>query len=61
MDFLSKPIIPPPASDETVFRIALWGPLITFLVFLIGLLIGVALFVYCYQESITWGMVLSGL
>ena len=61
MDFLTKHIISPPDSDETVFHIALWGPLITFLLFLIGLLIGVGIFVACYQSSIIWGMVLSGL
>ncbi len=61
MDFLPKPAIPSPTSGETEFRIAIWGPLITFLIFLFGLLIGVALFIHSYRVSVTWGMVLSGL
>ncbi len=61
MNLLSKRDIPPPAGDVTVFRISPWGPLFTFLFFLIGLLVGIALFIYCYQSSIIWGMVLSGL
>jgi hypothetical protein len=61
MNLLTSRNIPPPRSNETVFRISLSGPLFTFLIFLIGLLIGVALFIYCYLSSVAWGMVLSGI
>ena len=61
MDLLNKRNIPAPAGDDTVFRLALWGPVITFFLFLAGLAFGVAVLAYCYQHAVVWGMVLSGL
>ncbi len=61
MDLLRKADIPFLRPSETVFRISFWGPFITFLLFFSGLLVGVGLFIYCYQSDIIWGMFLSGL
>ena len=61
MNLFAKQNIPPPGSNDILFRISLWGPLISLLIFLVGALVGVALFIYSYQASITWGMVLSGI
>lgn len=60
MNFLSKQQIQPPGHDETVFRLSRWGSVLTFLIFLIGLLVGVVLFACSFRSSIIWGMVLSG-
>lgn len=61
MNLLSKKNIRPSGKDDTVFSRSLWGPLFTFLIFLVGLLAGLALFIYCYQFSIIWGMLLASL
>ena len=61
MNLFAKQNIPPPGSNDILFRISLWRPLISLLIFLVGALVGVALFIYSYQASITWGMVLSGI
>lgn len=61
MELLRKADLQLPQPNETVFRVSFWGPLITFLLFLAGLLVGVGLFIYCYQSDIIWGMFISGL
>jgi hypothetical protein len=61
MNLLTQNHLQPPRHDETVFRLSLWGPLLTFLLFLLGVLFGVTIFFTCFQSSIIWGMILSGL
>ena len=61
MDLLTKQTIQPASKNQTVFRISPWGSLFTLVFLLIGLLVGMMLFVHSYQASITWGMVLSGI
>lgn len=61
MHLLTRQDIRPPGRRETVFRLSPWGPLFSFVLFLLGLLVGVALFIYSWQSSVTWGMVLAGI
>ena len=60
MNLYSKENLPPP-SDDLLFRISPWGPLFGFLIFLSGLVAGLALFIHSVLSSIAWGILLSAL
>ena len=61
MNLLTQKNIQLPGKDETVFRLSLWGPLSGFLIFLIGLLVGVGFFIGSLLSLSLLGMLLSGL
>ncbi len=61
MNFYTKHTLPPLNPDEIVCRIPLWGPVLTYIIFLAGLFFGIALFIVSYLSSTIVGMILSGL
>jgi len=61
MKLYTRAGIAPPEPDETVFRISRWGPVLSCLIILLGLVAGIALFIHSYRSGITWGTVLSAL
>jgi hypothetical protein len=61
MNFYTRQALPPPGINDVVCRLAVWGPLLSFLLFLIALLVGIGLFSISYHAASITGMIFSAL